>query len=83
MCLGVQEAERLHQLRHAHVVGLYGVALSGSRGVLLMEYCSGTPSSLAPGTSGCQRSGHACTFSHQLVISLPAGWWLWQEAKAW
>ncbi|KAL4419965.1 hypothetical protein ABPG75_007063 [Micractinium tetrahymenae] len=39
--LFVQEAERLHQLRHAHVVALYGVALSGSRGIILMEYCSG------------------------------------------
>ncbi|KAL4452702.1 hypothetical protein ABPG75_008364 [Micractinium tetrahymenae] len=37
----VLEAERLHQLRHAHVVTLYGVALSGPIGVLLMEYCGG------------------------------------------
>ncbi|PRW33966.1 serine threonine- kinase receptor R831 [Chlorella sorokiniana] len=35
------EAERLHQLRHAHVVALYGVALAGSRGLILMEHCSG------------------------------------------
>ncbi|PSC73227.1 serine threonine-kinase [Micractinium conductrix] len=39
--LFVKEAERLHQMRHAHVVGLYGVVLSGSQGLLLMEYCSG------------------------------------------
>lgn len=39
--LRLQEAERLHQLRHAHVVALYGVALSGPQGVLITEYCSG------------------------------------------
>lgn len=33
----VREAERLHQLRHPHVVALYGVALSGPQGILLME----------------------------------------------
>ena len=33
----VREAERLHQLRHPHVVALYGVALSGPKGILLME----------------------------------------------
>lgn len=32
----VQEAERLHQLRHANIVGLMGVCLSGPTGVLLM-----------------------------------------------
>ncbi|KAL4452700.1 hypothetical protein ABPG75_008362 [Micractinium tetrahymenae] len=37
----VLEAERMHQLRHAHIVALYGVALSGPVGVLLMEYCGG------------------------------------------
>ncbi|KAL4418721.1 hypothetical protein ABPG77_008592 [Micractinium sp. CCAP 211/92] len=37
----VLEAERMHQLRHAHVVALYGVALSGPVGVLIMEYCGG------------------------------------------
>ena len=35
--LFVQEAERLHQLRHPHVVALYGVSLSGPKGYLLME----------------------------------------------
>ncbi|PRW39194.1 serine threonine- kinase [Chlorella sorokiniana] len=39
--LFVQEAERLHQLRHSHVVALYGVSLSGANGYLLMEYCAG------------------------------------------
>ncbi|KAL4421640.1 hypothetical protein ABPG75_010931 [Micractinium tetrahymenae] len=37
----ITEAMRLHQLRHAHMVALYGVALSGSTGVLLLEYCAG------------------------------------------
>lgn len=37
----VLEAERLHSLRHAHIVALYGVALSGPRGILLMEFRGG------------------------------------------
>ncbi|KAL4421641.1 hypothetical protein ABPG75_010932 [Micractinium tetrahymenae] len=37
----ITEAMRLHQLRHAHMVALYGVALSGSTGVLLLESCAG------------------------------------------
>ncbi|KAL4420111.1 hypothetical protein ABPG77_000282, partial [Micractinium sp. CCAP 211/92] len=55
--LFVQEAERLHQLRHAHVVTLYGVALSGSRGIILMEYCSGRDlhSAMQLRISGTQR----------------------------
>lgn len=36
-----QEAVRLHQLRHPAVVGFVGVALSGSRGILLLEMCEG------------------------------------------
>jgi hypothetical protein len=37
----VREAERLHQLRHPHVVALYGVSLSGAKGYLITEYCAG------------------------------------------
>lgn len=32
----LQEAERLHQLRHANIVTLYGVCLAGPIGILLM-----------------------------------------------
>ena len=39
---GVQEAMRLQQLRHPHIVGFYGVMLAGSKGVVLMEYAEGT-----------------------------------------
>jgi tRNA A-37 threonylcarbamoyl transferase component Bud32 len=37
----IAEAERLHALRHAHLVPLYGVCLSGSKGILLLEFCAG------------------------------------------
>lgn len=37
----VQEAVRLHQLRHPHVVSFVGVAVSDGKGVLLMELCEG------------------------------------------
>ncbi|PRW45625.1 hypothetical protein C2E21_6054 [Chlorella sorokiniana] len=39
--LFVTEAERLHQLRHANIVTLYGVCLAGPIGILLMEYAAG------------------------------------------
>ncbi|KAI7843034.1 hypothetical protein COHA_003366 [Chlorella ohadii] len=37
----VNEALRLHQLHHPHVVALLGVTIAGSTGILLMEYCAG------------------------------------------
>ena len=40
-CARLQEALRLQQLRHAHVVAFYGVALMGSKGLVLMEFCEG------------------------------------------
>ncbi|EFN56522.1 hypothetical protein CHLNCDRAFT_144136 [Chlorella variabilis] len=51
----VTEAVRLHQLRHPAVVGFVGVALSGSRGILLLEMCEGRDLALnlrAAGGSG-------------------------------
>ena len=39
----LQEAVRLHQLRHPHVVGFVGVAVlpEEQKGVILMEFCEG------------------------------------------
>ena len=39
----LQEAVRLHQLRHPHVVSFVGVALlpAEQKGVILMEFCEG------------------------------------------
>ena len=36
-----QEALRLHQLRHPHVVGFVGVSVAEGKGIILMELCEG------------------------------------------
>lgn len=67
----VREAVRLHQLRHATVVGFVGVALVGTKGVLLQELCEGRDlygalSLLAAGSRqrlfGWQRLGRRVAF---------------------
>ncbi|PSC67771.1 Serine threonine-kinase CTR1 [Micractinium conductrix] len=35
------EAQRLHALRHQHIISFYGVSFVGGKGVLLMEYAEG------------------------------------------
>ena len=36
-----QEALRLHQLRHQHIVGFVGVSVAEGKGIILMELCEG------------------------------------------
>lgn len=37
----VQEAMHLQHLRHPNVVALYGIALSKTKGIVVMELCEG------------------------------------------
>lgn len=70
----MQEAERLHQLRHANIIALYGVCLSGPIGILLMvssQWCGDAP---APGACCKKGGGHLRASQMGNVLLLECTW---------
>ena len=74
----LQEALRLQQLRHAHVVAFYGVALMGSKGLVLMEFCEGAQLGCLYCTSHHIRTSWPCF--RRCAHRLPA--WLLESSSA-